>query len=214
MMINIDRFNMKHYNFIQTIKEKLNSEDFCAINDKIKDHLSRHYISIDNLIYIGGGNNGIAYASDDKVVKITKDNEEIETAKKLQGMKNKNLVNIYEVVKLNNELCFIIQERVDTTNNELKKCRCFILDRLQEGYFDFEELICGEEMSDVLDLNSCTFLGEKCNDFNLNFIYSAFLAYKELKNKTGIRSTDFHVFNSGLRNDGSVVFFDQKGALI
>lgn len=201
---------MKNSDFYNIIKEKLNKKEVDFQDEIISKRLDVYNLSIDNLIYIGGGNNGIAYYSNDKVVKLTKDKGEVEVAIKLKNKKNTYLVNIYDVIKLNDEFYLIVQEKVSTKHNDLKNCRVWIIDLFRDGNFDFEEIIYGEEMNDVLDLKGKTFLGEKCNEFNFKFIHSAFLAYEEVKSKTGIKSRDFHVFNSGVRSDGSVVFFDQR----
>lgn len=168
-------------------------------------------IDIFDLTFIGSGGYGSAYTQktdeNNKVVKITKDAEEIKIAQLLIGKKNNYIADIYAVYEINKKYSIIVLEKLETNNCFLKTIRADLLCFLDEKNLCLQEIIKGENPEDVLNENK--FLGEVCDQDLIEIVKSAYCAFYELKERTGVESDDFHPYNMGVKKNGNIGFFDQ-----
>ena len=178
---------------------------------------SNFNLNANEMEYLGSGNYGKAYGEkkpigEARVVKITNDESEIMLAKELVGKKNEYLADIYGIYHLYDSYHLIIQEKLDVKHPLLIEARDYMLDILYDRNSGMQEIVKGEYIHNVIkesEEGENEFLGEWCFKYCIDIVKSAYKAFEECKEKTGISSDDFHLFNMGVKANGNIGFFDQ-----
>jgi len=217
-----------HYTreFVENQTDNIILESVENINPDTSQHLANYVAKINGLsepqlMENGSGEWGHAYKSGNKVIKITSDSSEANNSEKIKGKKNKNIADIYDVLKVenlpNNEdgVYVIILELLDTNPNLVKEKINNLSDFFSsEIGVSFDEVFVYEvgssSWSETYEIIEEAFI-EK-NEIDLkNFFHSILDINNELKSNN-IDSMDFlNYLNLGYKN-GNLAFFDLGGA--
>lgn len=175
----------------------------------IMDYLKEGFIiKNSDLKYIGRGNFGYAFATDDKVVKITSDSCEYDIAESLVGKTNEYLADIYGVYKVNKDYFIIVQEKLSMNEGLIKATSHLLMEIFDNYNTTLQEIVKYEYKSGMLNEEQNLLLSEPCPPFCCKVVSHAYNASEELEKKTSYRSDDFNVFNFGIKSNGNVAFFD------
>ena len=159
--------------------------------------------------FIGGGLWGIAYEiPGNKVLKITQDQSEVNTAKHLIGKENKYLANIYKIysIKGNKEKKVIIQEKLEQLDNYTNKAVDLFGKYFNES--NFRGMTWAQMLSEGWNEEFDGFLKSNGKEGSIaEEIYSALLQIYDEAANMNIFLADIHKENLGLKN-GDLAMFD------
>lgn len=191
---------------------KLNKE---TIKQELKSLYQKHTkkeIGEDIIIrYLGAGAYGKAYSvNEDLVFKITKDRSEMEFAYALIGQKNKNIVDIYDVLNFGKNVAIIVQEKLNT-DKETKEDVNNFFDFIDDTNTYIVDLLSHKSLKNIINKEFCTIEDRCCSIEDLYVLENIHEATKEIKMKTGMFNNDVHIDNIGYKKSGELALFDLSG---
>jgi len=193
---------MKHLSKFNEMAYSAYDKEYDILPKKILQSIAKK-LNYKRFTRIGSGRYGTAFkVKGNRVVKITKDLKEYEYAKKLKGLKNKHIADVYETYhfKYNNEkYAIIIKEFCDVSEERMDRMIDYFLDYTKGDMslsYISSEFLSGDISKKVLDVY---FEEYKKNNapFDLDDWYNMLI---ELKQKN-IYISDFNGSNVGYKGD-------------
>lgn len=110
------------HKYSQRIKDRarLLAKVAYALPPETESFLAKHHLDIEDLGWLGSGDNGSAYeAGDGKVLKVTRSSKEFYQAQELQGKQYKHLAEIYDTLKGSSDY-LILSEMIEADDSEIE----------------------------------------------------------------------------------------------
>lgn len=203
VVFGLNGVNLFDTNYVENITEENRLTSWKSDIEKVASKLG---VSLTK--FIGGGVWGIAYEiKGNKVIKITEDDREVESARSLVGKHNILLADIYEFYSIKgSDKKVIILEKLQPLTKEYEKA-LDVFDGYFSDFYNFEwpwaEI---GERGYQTDFDN-NLKSVKYDGIPLTDIYSELLHIMEEANSNGIQLTDIHAGNLGIKN-GKLAAFD------
>lgn len=217
---------MNFYELYQLIKEGLAEKNpkFLILLNEYKNLLNEKGINIENMKFLGAGDNGQAYLlQNGEVLKATSDDNELWIAKHLENKQYNYICKIYKVINFTHEIPkwdrwnngnfgVIVQERIrplDAMESETyRQAISIVSNNLPDSMnYTYPFISMSWDKIEKSNIENKTFqnaISILKNKFNFDKII------KDVK-KSGVAIDDFHSGNLGKREDGTYVIFDLGG---
>jgi len=172
---------------------------------EIYDICNELNLDYNSIKYVGSGNNGDAYRINDKILKITTDNKEVNTALTILNKNINGVVNYYKVFKFK-EYNVILMDYVTPLEKYINiknpNYLNFVDDLMNEISINWGKI---NNFNEYINLVNDLFDYSK-KDIFYTIVVKLYQLYNKLKQLK--HNPDFHIYNIGINKNNELVLFD------